>query len=57
VSFFSIAFILWGLSAEAPLIPLGVNVAIPGYLVWIALVYSVAGTVIAHLIGRGVDRA
>jgi vitamin B12/bleomycin/antimicrobial peptide transport system ATP-binding/permease protein len=57
VSFFSIAFILWGLSAEAPLIPLGVNVAIPGYLVWIALVYSVAGTVITHLIGRGVDRA
>jgi len=52
VSFFSFVLILWGLSAEAPLILFGVNVAIPGYLVWIALVYSVAGTAITHLIGR-----
>jgi vitamin B12/bleomycin/antimicrobial peptide transport system ATP-binding/permease protein len=52
VSFFSFVVILWGLSAEAPLTLFGVNVAIPGYLVWIALVYSVAGTVITHLIGR-----
>ena len=28
------------------------NVAIPGYLVWVALVYSVAGTAVTHLIGR-----
>jgi putative ATP-binding cassette transporter len=52
VSFFSFVLILWGLSAEAPLVLFGVNVAIPGYLVWIALVYSVAGTAITHLIGR-----
>jgi putative ATP-binding cassette transporter len=52
VSFFSFVLILWGLSAEAPLTLFGVNVAIPGYLVWIALVYSVAGTAITHLIGR-----
>jgi vitamin B12/bleomycin/antimicrobial peptide transport system ATP-binding/permease protein len=52
VSFFSFVVILWGLSAEAPLTLFGVNVAIPGYLVWIALVYSVAGTAITHLIGR-----
>jgi len=52
VSFFSFVFILWGLSAEAPLTLFGVNVAIPGYLVWIALVYSIAGTAVTHLIGR-----
>ena len=52
VSFFSFVLILWGLSAEAPLILFGVNVAIPGYLVWIALVYSIAGTAVTHLIGR-----
>jgi putative ATP-binding cassette transporter len=52
VSFFSFVFILWGLSAEAPLTLFGVNVAIPGYLVWIALVYSILGTVVTHLIGR-----
>jgi putative ATP-binding cassette transporter len=52
VSFFSFVFILWGLSGEAPLTLFGVNVAIPGYLVWIALVYSIAGTAVTHLIGR-----
>jgi putative ATP-binding cassette transporter len=52
VSFFSFVFILWGLSGDAPLVFFGVNVAIPGYLVWIALVYSVGGTVVTHLIGR-----
>src|SRR5215472_877707 len=41
VSFFSFVFILWGLSAEAPLTLFGLNLAIPGYLVWIALVYSI----------------
>jgi len=52
VSFFSFVFILWGLSAEAPLTLFGLNLAIPGYLVWIALVYSIGGTAITHLIGR-----
>jgi putative ATP-binding cassette transporter len=52
VSFFSFVFILWGLSSDAPLILFGVNVAVPGYLVWIALVYSIAGTAVTHLIGR-----
>ncbi|HEY4404011.1 MAG TPA: ABC transporter ATP-binding protein/permease [Xanthobacteraceae bacterium] len=52
VSFFSFVLILWGLSSEAPLILFGVDVAIPGYLVWVALVYSVAGTAVTHLIGR-----
>jgi len=52
VSFFSFVFILWGLSAQAPLTLFGVNIAIPGYLVWIALLYSIGGTAITHLIGR-----
>src|SRR5260370_8953884 len=51
VSLFSFVFILWGLSAEAPLTLFGVNVAIPRYLVLIALVYSIAGTAVTHLIG------
>jgi putative ATP-binding cassette transporter len=53
VSFFSFVFILWSLSAEAPFTVFGVNVAtIPGYLVWFAIMYSIGGTVITHLIGR-----
>src|SRR5258707_15262129 len=52
VSFFSFVFILWGLSAQAPLTLFGVNVAVPGYLVWVAIVYSLGGTLVTHLIGR-----
>jgi putative ATP-binding cassette transporter len=52
VSFFSFVVILWALSAEAPFTLFGINFAIPGYLVWAALIYSVIGTVIVHLIGR-----
>jgi vitamin B12/bleomycin/antimicrobial peptide transport system ATP-binding/permease protein len=52
VSFFSFVAILWGLSSDAPFTLFGVEWSIPGYLVWIALVYSVCGTLITHLIGR-----
>ena len=37
---------------QAPLHLFGINWAIPGYLVWAALIYSIAGTAITHLIGR-----
>jgi vitamin B12/bleomycin/antimicrobial peptide transport system ATP-binding/permease protein len=47
----SFVFILWGLSAEAPLHLFGQDIAIPGYLVWGALIYAVFGTVLTHLIG------
>jgi vitamin B12/bleomycin/antimicrobial peptide transport system ATP-binding/permease protein len=52
VSLCSFVVILWGLSEKAPLHLFGVNVAIPGYLVWAALVYAVIGTALTHLIGR-----
>jgi putative ATP-binding cassette transporter len=52
VSLASFVVILWGLSATAPLHLFGTTIAIPGYLVWAALIYSVLGTAIAHLIGR-----
>ena len=52
VSLVSFVFILWRLSAAAPLTLFGQDWAIPGYLVWAALVYAATGTVLAHLIGR-----
>jgi len=48
VTLVSFIFVLWGLSG--PLEVLGVS--IPGYMVWVALVYSALGTWIAHRIGR-----
>jgi vitamin B12/bleomycin/antimicrobial peptide transport system ATP-binding/permease protein len=51
VTLVSFVFILWGLSNEAPLHLFGKDIAIPGYLVWGALIYAVLGTVLTHLIG------
>jgi putative ATP-binding cassette transporter len=48
----SFTVILWGLSNAAPLTLFGHALPIPGYLVWVAIVYAAAGTVITHLIGR-----
>ncbi len=48
VSLFSFVTILWTLSG--PFVLLGVG--IPGYMVWVALIYAVVGTWFTHLIGR-----
>jgi putative ATP-binding cassette transporter len=51
VTLASFVVILWGLSNAAPLQMFGKAYDIPGYLVWGALIYSVLGTVLTHLIG------
>ena len=48
VTLLSFVLVLWGLSG--PLEVLGI--AVPGYMVWVALLYAAAGTWLAHLIGR-----
>src|SRR5262245_3357739 len=48
----SFVVILWGLSNAAPLTLFGYTLGIPGYLVWVAIVYAVAGTFVSHRIGR-----
>jgi putative ATP-binding cassette transporter len=48
VTLFSFLTILWGLSGSVTLLGL----AIPGYMVWVALLYSAAGTWVTHLVGR-----
>lgn len=48
VTLLSFILVLWGLSG--PLEAFGVS--IPGYMVWVALLYAAAGTGLAHLIGR-----
>ncbi|RYI99385.1 MAG: ABC transporter ATP-binding protein/permease, partial [Acetobacteraceae bacterium] len=52
VTLFSFVIVLWGLSG--PLTVLGID--IPGYMVWVALLYALAGTGLAHLIGRSLIR-
>jgi vitamin B12/bleomycin/antimicrobial peptide transport system ATP-binding/permease protein len=51
VTLASFVVILWGLSAAAPLHIFGNEFAIPGYLVWGALIYAVFGTALTQWIG------
>ncbi|MES2713145.1 MAG: ABC transporter ATP-binding protein/permease [Pseudomonadota bacterium] len=44
----SFILVLWSLSGPVEIL----GVSIPGYMVWVALIYSVLGTVLTHFIGR-----
>ena len=48
VTLFSFLTILWTLSGSLPILGL----TIPGYMVWVALIYSVVGSGLAHYIGQ-----
>jgi vitamin B12/bleomycin/antimicrobial peptide transport system ATP-binding/permease protein len=52
VTLVSFVVILWTLSAATPLMIGAKSFEIPGYLVWAALIYSVIGTWVTHLVGR-----
>jgi vitamin B12/bleomycin/antimicrobial peptide transport system ATP-binding/permease protein len=52
VAFASFVAILWILSEALPLTLFGAPWAIPGYLVWAALIYATIATIITHFIGR-----
>lgn len=48
----SFLFILWQLSGPISLSFIGLDVMIPGYMVWAALIYAFLGTWLANLVGR-----
>jgi len=48
VTLVSFIGILWAISGAATFI----GIEIPGYMVWVALVYAIVGTWLTHLIGR-----
>ncbi|MFO1157668.1 MAG: ABC transporter ATP-binding protein/permease [Reyranellaceae bacterium] len=51
-SLISFLFILWQLSGSLSLAFVGIDADIPGYMVWVALVYAFVGTYLANLVGR-----
>ena len=53
-SLVSFSIILWGISANFT-IP-GTEIAIPGFLFWVAVLYSGFGTFVTHVIGRRLIR-
>jgi putative ATP-binding cassette transporter len=55
VTLLSFLGILWGLSGSMT-VPIGAGWTVPGYMVWAALLYAVAGTWLTNLIGRPLVR-
>ncbi|HZP39447.1 MAG TPA: ABC transporter ATP-binding protein/permease [Methylomirabilota bacterium] len=55
VTLLSFLGILWGLSGSVTL-PIGGGLTVPGYMVWAALAYAVAGTWLTNVIGRPLVR-
>jgi vitamin B12/bleomycin/antimicrobial peptide transport system ATP-binding/permease protein len=53
-SLVTFAILLWDLSTNFTL-PY-TNVAVPGFLCWVALIYATIGTIVTHLIGRPLVR-
>lgn len=51
VTLASFAVILWSLSDAAPFHVFGHEISVPGYLLWLALIYAIAGTLLTHWIG------
>jgi putative ATP-binding cassette transporter len=51
VTLVSFVGILWGLSGSLSVPVAGLTLSIPGYMVWAALLYAIAGTWLAHTIG------
>jgi putative ATP-binding cassette transporter len=51
VTLLSFVGILWGLSGTLT-VPIGQGVDVPGYMVWVALAYSLAGTWVVQRLGR-----
>lgn len=52
VTFLSFIAILWTLSGPIAFTAFGIEIEIPGYMMWAALVYAVAGTWVIDRIGR-----
>ena len=48
----SFVTILWSLSGTLEFALAGRSVSIPGYMVWVAVLYAIAGTWLTHLVGR-----
>jgi len=52
VTLVSFGAILWTLSGTLSLPVHGSRIAVPGYMLWVALAYAAAGSWLVHLIGR-----
>lgn len=53
---FVFSFILWSVSGALKFDVFGVGVVIPGYMFWVALIFSIFGTWLAHFLAHPLSR-
>ena len=56
VTLVSFVGILWAISGSVTLSLGDVSLEIPGFMVWVALLYAIVGSVLTHVIGRPLIR-
>jgi putative ATP-binding cassette transporter len=52
VTLASFVVILWGVSGPLSFTLGGLEITIPGYMVWVAIIYAIVGSVLTHYVGR-----
>ena len=52
VTLVSFVLILWNVSGPISFTLGGMEVTIPGYMVWVAIVYAIVGSILTHYVGR-----
>jgi putative ATP-binding cassette transporter len=52
VTLASFVLILWAVSGPLTVALGGMDVTIPGYMVWVAILYAIIGSVLTHYVGR-----
>ncbi|WP_150539303.1 ABC transporter ATP-binding protein/permease [Actinobacillus vicugnae] len=52
IQLYAFFMVLWNLSGTPEFSLFGHTVVVKGYLVWVAVIYSILGTIFTHLIGR-----
>ena len=56
LTLFSFVAVLWAISGTLEFTLLGADISIPGYMVWVAIIYTVIGTWIGHVIAKPLTR-
>jgi len=54
---FTFLTVLWTLSGELPVQLFGMEINVPGYMVWAAVAYALIGSILTYALGRGLIEA
>ncbi|MCY3816926.1 MAG: ABC transporter ATP-binding protein/permease [Gammaproteobacteria bacterium] len=56
LTLFSFVAVLWAITGPLEFTLFGADISIPGYMVWVAILYTIVGTWIGHIIAKPLTR-